>query len=495
MAQSLQIKRNKNIFQTKEDAVNHLNSLVNKLEDGEIVLCRYFNDNTVQTLIGFQTKYGIVNENTSENEIVNTITYLDSFSEVGNGFSRDEKGVLQVKLDNSGINFLKNSENGLKVDSMEANVTTITKDIQVVGGPLASEKLQNILKDTDDAGNKIIKSGTNIQDLLITLFCKEEYPTNYKSTSGSVSSYINAPILTLSNENSNVEVGTKITATMSFNGNSVAKIIDSSVTDLTYGYVKDSISYDKNKITETPLTSYTETTKAKLSYTINNGFISADTKNPITSTTVTEQFENVNLGQVDDGENKITLYVSGQSITYNCNEIKSVYPKSNVGNTAQTIVTTYVESFSGITTVPTSATSITINGIRYGFYGIIEDDPEVVGQETFDYTSENIRNLTPLISATDFTINGDNVGRVIIAIPNSWGKEIEKITDANQMGNDLWDSSLGYATTPYNAETNPNGMREMDIDGANGYTASKYKVYTYDPGQSISIKQTVTFKK
>ena len=113
MAQSLQIKRNKNIFQTKEDAVNHLNSLVNKLEDGEIVLCRYFNDNTVQTLIGFQTKYGIVNENTSENEIVNTITYLDSFSEVGNGFSRDEKGVLQVKLDNSGINFLKNSENGL----------------------------------------------------------------------------------------------------------------------------------------------------------------------------------------------------------------------------------------------------------------------------------------------------------------------------------------------------------------------------------------------
>ncbi len=47
----------------------------------------------------------------------------------------------------------------------------------------------------------------------------------------------------------------------------------------------------------------------------------------------------------------------------------------------------------------------------------------------------------------------------------------------------------------YNAETNPNGMREMDIDGANGYTASKYKVYTYDPGQSISIKQTVTFKK
>lgn len=496
MAQSLQIKRNKNIFDNKIDAVNHLNSLVNKLEDGEIVLCRYFNDGTVQTLIGFQTKYGIVNENTSENEIINTITYLDSFSEVGNGLSRNENGVLQVKLDNSGVNFLKNTENGLKVDNMEANVTTITKDIQVVGGPLANEKLQNILKDTDTAGNKIIKSGTSIEDLLITLFCKEEYPTNYKSTSGNVNSYINAPIVTLSNENQNVEVGTEITATMSFSGNSIAKITASTVTGLTYGYIKDSIFYNKDKITETPSTSHTETTTAKLTYTINKGFTSAEkTSDSITSTTVTEKFENIKLGKITDGENKITLSVSGQSITYNCNEIPSVYPKSNVGNTAQTEVTTAVESFSGITTVPTSATSVTINGVRYGFYGIITDDPQVAGQETFNYTSENIRNLTPLTSADDFTIVGDNVGRVIIAIPNSWGKEIEKINDANQMGNDLWDSSLGYVTTPYNAETNPSGMREMDIKGANGYESSKYKVYTYDPGQSISINQTVTFKK
>ena len=57
--QSLQIKRNKIIFDTKKEAVNHLQSLVEKLDDGEIVLCRYFSNGTIQTLVGFETKYEI----------------------------------------------------------------------------------------------------------------------------------------------------------------------------------------------------------------------------------------------------------------------------------------------------------------------------------------------------------------------------------------------------------------------------------------------------
>lgn len=496
MAQSLQIKRNKNIFRTKDDAVNHLNNLIDELKDGEIVLCRYFNGNTVQTLIGVETKYNTYNQETNENEIISSICYLDSFDEIGNGLFKDENGVLQIKIDDKDVNFLTLSENGLKVSNMHANATITTEDIIAVGGPLTNENLQNALVDVDSYGNKIIKSGTNIQDLLINLFFKEEYPKNYKSIEGSVSANINVPIIKLSNTNNSVEVGTKITATMSFNGNSVAIITPSIVSGLTNGYVLDSTHFDDNFIEKMPTTGYSNTSSAILTYTVNSGFKSSEkTNDSIITKTLTDKFVNVNFGSVDEGINEITLQAIGQKIEYSFDEIKSVYPKSNIGKINSAITTTKVESLNDETEAPTEKINASITGVRYGFYGIITDDPNIAGQETFEYNSTNIRNLNHLTSAKQFNIKGDNVGRVIIAIPKSWGKEIEKIIDAEQMNTDLWDSSIGYVTTSYDENTNPNGMREIDVEGANGYESTKYNVYTFNPGPSISINQTVTFKK
>jgi hypothetical protein len=514
MAQSLQIKRNKNIFNTKEDAVNHLKSLVNKLEDGEIVLCRYFNGDSIQTLIGIETKYGVLNENTKEEDIISTITHFDSFDEIGNGLLRDDKGKLHIKIDDTTINFLTNSENGLKVSNMHANVTTTTEDIVVVGGPLVNKDLQDILTETDSLGNKIIKAGTNVQDLLFTLFCKEVYPLTQDKIngtisgfSGSVTSTINSPILSITctvngkkidvTNNLQVEVGTTISAnTISFNGNSIANVKNSYVSGITYGYslTNDNIKdFSGNTITKIPSTNHVSSAVTTIKYTLTN--FSTTEKNVSKSGTTLQSFSDVNLGQVIDGDNKIVVNVTGQPISYSCEEINSVYVCSNVGKTSEKHKTPKVDGFSGTTIAPISSTTMTVKGVRYGFYGIIIDDPNVIGQETFEYTSTNIRNLTPLISPQTFTVKGDKVGRVIIAIPNSWGKEIDKITDSEQMGTDLWDSSIGYVTTSYDENINPNGMREIDVNGANEYSASKYKVYTFNPGQPISINQTVTFKK
>jgi hypothetical protein len=119
--QSLQIKRNKKIFGTKEEAVNHLQRIVDKLDDGEIVLCRYFNDKTIQTLVGFATKY-----EDNQKQSVNAIAYLDSLVDLkenfsfGNGFVKDENDIVNLNI-GDGLTFDDN--NKLKVNSTSGLTT------------------------------------------------------------------------------------------------------------------------------------------------------------------------------------------------------------------------------------------------------------------------------------------------------------------------------------------------------------------------------------
>ena len=137
-----------------------------KLKDGEIILVRYFQENKIQTLIGIETKFE--NEN---KEIISTITYYDSFNEIRLGFIKDENGITQLNLgdgltindnkikvlvDSNVTNFLSVDENGMKVVDMNANVTKTTKDIIVMGGPLATDAVKNVIDDKDSSNNPYI---------------------------------------------------------------------------------------------------------------------------------------------------------------------------------------------------------------------------------------------------------------------------------------------------------------------------------------------------
>ena len=92
--------------------------------------------------------------------------------------------------------------------------------------------------------------------------------------------------------------------------------------------------------------------------------------------------------------------------------------------------------------------------------------------------------MTPLKSKQTFYISGDNVGRVIIALPSSWNAQIDTIIDAEQMNQDLYGSETGYSSQ----------YKEVSVEGANNYTAEVYHVYTFDPQTPIKINQTITFK-
>lgn len=517
-AQSLQIKRNKEIFTTKEEAVNHLRSLVEKLDDGEIVLCRYFNDETIETLVGFETKRIEINEKGAEVE-KSSITYIDTFNELGKGLSYDDKHILNVNVgdgltidndnnitlnlsnglqiknekltvklneQNNVKNFLQVDGNGMKVVDMDTDVTSTTERILVMGGPLAELAKDFFPKDSNQ--NPYIEKDTNLQDLLFKLFCKEEYPTitSGNSVQGNVTSSVAAPTITLSSTG-NVEVGTRITVSASFQDVSAAHKTNSIVSGLTYGY--SSANNNKREHTSTSINKTPTATRVSTSNMVMSCALTKFTGtkfNDITKSGDTlPSISGYSLGQVTAGENKITVSITGQPYTYSIDPINTVYPCSNIGKTSGDVKTTKVESKSSITDTPSNAATATVTGVRYGYYGIIVDDPTVVGQETFNYTSASIRNLTALKSKKTFTIKGDNVGRVIIAIPSSWNAEIKSITDAEQMGTDLFGSETGYSTT---------NVKTIAVEGANNYQAENYKVYTYDPQSPISINQTITFK-
>lgn len=515
--QSLQIKRNKEIFTTKEGAIKHLNSLVEKLDDGEIVLCRYFNGETIQTLVGFETKYEITDPSTNEKDIVAAIAYVDSFNQMGKGFYHDANDVLQlnlgdglnvdknnkiqivlgqgleiksggkvdVKINPKVTNFLTVDNDGLKVDDIDTNATKTTEKILVMGGPLATDAVkQEIISvfGTDEDDNPIIPENTDLQTLLVKLFCKEMYPTitSDNSVSGTVSSQINAPTITLSNSATTLEVGTYISATtISFNGNSYVVSTNSQVSGMTYGYstrLDDSRDSSDNNIIRTPTSGIVTTSIAKMSCQL-SGFTQPAFAEMSGTSTSTLSKTNYNLGQITEGNNKILINITGQTISYQIAEIPSVYPCSNIGKTSSACKTTKVNAISGTLTAPTNNAQKSITGVRYGFYGYVSD--------TFVINPTNLRNLTPLTNpnTSSFIISGKNIVRTIVALPSTWGKTIDTVTDNKSLNAIVTDAYKLQTTTEYK------------VAGANGYEPIIYDVYVYDPtDKKDDFKHTITLK-
>lgn len=512
--QSLQIKRNKNIFSSRQEAVSHLKNLVGRLNDGEIVLCRYFNNKTIQTLVGFETKCETSNPITNEIEVTTSIVYLDSLNEIGNGLYYDvnhtlhvnlgqglaidkddteaiqvilgkgleinENNGVEVKIDDKVTNFLCVDEDGMKVVDMDTDVTKTTERILVMGGPLAKQEIQNIFP-KDSNNNPYIAKDTNLQDLLFKLFCEEKYPNISSSNSkqGNVTASINAPIINLSNNESVLEVGTYISAsTITFDNNSYANLTASTISGLEYGYstTNDNIRNSSDKsISKIP--SYNLVTSSETKMSCNLTGFTKNAFNTIIGTSIITK-NDYDLGQVQDGENTIQISITGQPISYMIESIPQVYPCSNIGKTSGTVITTKVNEIKGTTLAPTNNSLKTINGVRYGFYGIITK------QQDFKYESNYIRKLTPLKNKTNFIIKGDNVDKVIIALPSSWNAQISEIIDAEQMNNDLFDSSTGYSSE----------YMLIKVEGVNGYKAEDYQVYTYDPQTIVKINQTIKIK-
>lgn len=98
--------------------------------------------------------------------------------------------------------------NEISVTEIDTDQVKVSETIPVAGGPLATY--------LNNAGITEIDANTDMQSLLFTLFCKEQWPTTVSFSEGTVSSTMPAPTVSVTLDGANqsgktLEVGTEVT--------------------------------------------------------------------------------------------------------------------------------------------------------------------------------------------------------------------------------------------------------------------------------------------
>lgn len=437
-------------------------------------------------------------------------------SEFKNGLLVNSAGEVSVKLgenvtnadgDVTSKNFLSfegnEGEKALAVRSMDTNKTVTTADIVLAGGPLDNQAVRKALSGgTDDAGNLVIKQGTDMQQLLVNLFTLKTFPTltSQSYTKATASAAMNALTLTLSQKtgvnesgeatwsdlsnNAVIEVGTLVRLTNgSTNGSYVSSKTNSSITGLTYGW---SAANDNKK--DSSATTISSTIKADtvsdntytVTATINSGFTADTTTNVKTTPTTVSgagaaSLAVTNLGCVNENSNKITINATGASYSYSAASITSGYVVSNVGETDASETYSGVSEVNSATTKPNTSANMTITAkYKYFMGGSQLQDPNSLD-------SDAIRGLTKkdwlTIDGTTTISTWQSPGySVVIACPTKY--KLNTITDS--MGN----SYLGKFS-----KTATKAVKTGEID-------TNYTVYMYplENNDKMDFKN-ITFKK
>ena len=339
----------------------------------------------------------------------------------------------------------------------------ISQDIPVAGGPLA-----NLVAST----TRVISAGTNIQDLLFTLFCKELYPYDAHFLEGGITSTIDAPSFqvykssttTVLNDNVEIEAGSLIDIKSIVCPKTNYRVIDSIFDGFDYGYSVDRDG-KKDRDGNPPKFRYSSP-EQKTNYYLERTFSGFDNKistqianNDRDYTKVSvDELQNVTIA---DGNNTISSYASGATYsTYFDSDILFYYACSNLGSTHDNyLVSGYTHTKT--TSKPTSAYNITIKGARCSFIGTFDNN-------NFVATSDNIRNNLSKIafnkSGTTKVVASPGQKCVVIAYPKDWG-EIKQIKDVNAMNSPIL---LNFEKLIVN------------VEGANGYKSKPYYVYVYN---------------
>ena len=160
MSQKLQLKRNYNIYNTKNDALEYIKQNYNIFDDGEIVLFRYKDDNnslkTIVSVIGV--------DNTNNNK---SYTIFESIHEVK--FETTSGVKISNKEGEKNFLVIDSENNGLKVIGMDADKVS-TQEITIVGTPLADLILSK--------RPEMDKISGNVQEILELLLSEELWPEN-----------------------------------------------------------------------------------------------------------------------------------------------------------------------------------------------------------------------------------------------------------------------------------------------------------------------------
>lgn len=367
----------------------------------------------------------------------------------------DKVKVDKIVTDGDGNKYL--TDNGNYQELIEDTTETIktTDAIPVAGGPLAD--LLN------KAGINSISPDTSMQDLFVSLFTKELWPTNLVFKEGTVSAAIAAPSFTLSNTGL-VEVGATVTIGKTTLSAATMSTTARTYSGFTYGY---SSSNDNTK------------DSSNTTITVNASNVALNSVNYTMKRTTNGSVENAtantNHAQVTldsktfkaiEGTNTVKVDITGPTANATFASMPVYYACSNLGKTNKEHKTEPKDTTTKTSTIPSNSKTLNVTGV-YPYYT----------------NKNNITAFAKLPLTTNKTLDVTFVAETasnkhIFKLPSKFN--VTKITLLNTLSGQYenYDVSRFSVTT----ET-------IDVQG----TGTQYKVYTRNDGTNGSSSFKITF--
>lgn len=367
----------------------------------------------------------------------------------------DKVKVDKIVTDGDGNKYL--TDNGNYQELIEDTTETVktTDAIPVAGGPLAD--LLN------KAGINSISPDTSMQDLFVSLFTKELWPTNLVFKEGTVSAAIAAPSFTLSNTGL-VEVGATVTIGKTTLSAATMSTTARTYSGFTYGY---SSSNDNTK------------DSSNTTITVNASNVALNSVNYTMKRTTNGSVENAtantNHAQVTldsktfkaiEGTNTVKVNITGPTANATFASMPVYYACSNLGKTNKEHKTEPKDTTTKTSTIPSNSKTLNVTGV-YPYYT----------------NKDNITAFAKLPLTTNKTLDVTFVAETasnkhIFKLPSKFN--VTKITLLNTLSGQYenYDVSRFSVTT----ET-------IYVQG----TKTQYKVYTRNDGTNGSSSFKITF--
>lgn len=367
----------------------------------------------------------------------------------------DKVKVDKIVTDGDGNKYL--TDNGNYQELIEDTTETIktTDAIPVAGGPLAD--LLN------KAGINSISPDTSMQDLFISLFTKELWPTNLVFKEGTVSAAIAAPSFTLSSTNL-VEVGATVTIGKTTLSAATMSTTARTYSGFTYGYssANDNTKDSSNttitvNASNAALNSVNYTMKRTTNGSVENA---AANTNPAQVTLDSKTFKAI------EGTNTVKVDITGPTANATFASMPVYYACSNLGKTSEEHKSVAKDTITKTSSTPSNSKTLNVTGV-YPYYT----------------NKDNITAFAKLALTTNKTLDVTFVAETAsnkhaFKIPAKFN--VTKITLLNTLSGKYED----YSVSRFSVTT-----ETINVQGTN----VQYKVYTRNDGTNGSSSFKITF--
>lgn len=367
----------------------------------------------------------------------------------------DKVKVDKIVTDGDGNKYL--TDNGNYQELIEDTTETIktTDAIPVAGGPLAD--LLN------KAGINSISPDTSMQDLFVSLFTKELWPTNLVFKEGTVSAAIAAPSFTLSNTGL-VEVGATVTIGKTTLSAATMSTTARTYSGFTYGY---SSTNDNTK----------DSSNTTITVNASNAALNSVnyTMKRTTNGSVENATANTNHAQVTldsktfkaiEGTNTVKVDITGPTANATFASMPVYYACSNLGKTSEEHKSVAKDTITKTSSTPSNSKTLNVTGV-YPYYT----------------NKDNITTFAKLGLTTNKTLDVTFVAETAsnkhaFKIPAKFN--VTKITLLNTLSGKYED----YSVSRFSVTTETINVQGTDV---------QYKVYTRNDGTNGSSSFKITF--